>query len=292
MVSTPEIQEHSIRSRHVAQVFRIKVLLPPAAAHESEKYPVLYATDSDEYFGGLATLAASLQLLGDTQRFILVGIGYGDLRAARLLRWRDLKSHQVRAHYRELLEQLWKSPLVAGVSDLREITDTTDAADFLTFIRGELIPFIDSTYNTLRGDHNFSGYSAGGGFGLYSLFTQPETFRRYILGSPGVSHAGHHYGVELARAFIQTQKPVSAKVFMSVGELEEFERGFEKLDLVSGYYELAKFLRASAVNGLELTCRLFPGESHATAWAPSFSHGLKLLFPPPADAPDWRRFFR
>jgi len=72
-----EITEHLIESRFVASVFKVKVVTPLRLADESERFPVVYATDSDEFFGGLSTLAYELQLLAETPRFILVAIGYG-----------------------------------------------------------------------------------------------------------------------------------------------------------------------------------------------------------------------
>src|SRR5262245_1283189 len=76
----PGVDEISLPSKFVAQKFAIKVLQPFRRADGSERFPVLYVTDSDEYFGGLSSLAGSMQSLGETQRFILVGIGYGDVR--------------------------------------------------------------------------------------------------------------------------------------------------------------------------------------------------------------------
>jgi predicted alpha/beta superfamily hydrolase len=178
--------EHLIRSRAVDQTFRIKVW-EPIRTH-GERFPVVYATDSDEFFDGLAALANSLQLHGETPRFVLVGIGYENSRAAGLLRLRDFWPHAIRCLYRQELTELSNSPLVEGISDLRVITETTDATEFLQFIRGELMPFIAAKYPTEEGHHTYFGYSAGAGFGLHTLFKQPDTFKRYILGSPATSY--------------------------------------------------------------------------------------------------------
>jgi uncharacterized protein len=281
-----KVQEHLIQSSVVAQVFKITVLQPISRTDNSERFPVLYVTDSDDYFGGCASLANHLQLSGETPRFILVGIGYEDTRAARLLRMRDFFTHAIRKHFQSVIDQVAQSPLVSGVDDLKEITQSTDARDFLHFIREELIPFISARYPALPEDNNYYGYSAGGGFGLYTLFTQPDTFRRYILGSPTTSYDGHHFGIALAKAFISADRALDAKVFISVGELEEFIGQF---DLVTGYYLLSRFLKTSAVPGLDLSVRLFPGENHATAWTLAFSHGLKTLFGPADLVPFWSK---
>jgi predicted alpha/beta superfamily hydrolase len=287
-----ETKEHLLKSSVVAQVFRIKVFQPVSSADGSERFPVLYVTDSDDFFDALTALAACLQYHGETPRFIMVGIGYEEEHAAGALRVRDLYTHAIRKHSEKEMEQLAKSALVSGIDDFRKITQTTDAVQFLAFIRTELMPFIAKHYPAQSDDNNYFGYSAGGAFGLYTLFTQADTFKRYMLGSPATSYGGHNFGIELAKAFIQSSQSIEAKLFMSVGELEEFKRGLGQFDLVTGYYLLAKFLKKSAIDGLDLTLRVFPGETHATAWTLAFSHGLKTLFGPVDQVPYWPEFLR
>ena len=288
----PHEQEHLISSKFVSQVYRIKILRPMSRADDTERFPVLYVTDSDELFGGFANLATMLQTHGEVRRFILVGIGYENPHSAPLLRMRDFHTHATRSLFMTETRQLADSSLAAGVDDLKTITHTTDALEFLRFIREELMPYVEALYPVLPGENSYCGFSAGGGFGLYTLFTKPETFKRYILSSPTTSYGGHHFGIELARAFIGSGSRINAKVFISVGELEEFKRGFTQFDLVTGYYLLAKFLQKSALPGLDLKLQVFPGETHATAWILAFSHGVRVLFGPPDQVPFWPDFLK
>lgn len=276
-----ESSEHLLPSRHVEQVFRIKVLRPLLPAPHSEPLPVVYVTDSDEFYGGLATLAYELQLLSETPRFVLVAIGYEDEGASDLLRMRDLFDHASREHFRPLIEQLAKSPLGTGLSDPSLIFGTTDAGDFLRFIQEELKPHIEGHYSIKATESVLYGYSAGGTFGLYTLLRYPDTFAGgYILGSPATSRNGDHFGIALAEANIERTRGIQARVFVSVGELEELQLGLGEFDFVTGYYRLIKHLRAAAIPGLSLTTRMFPGETHATAWTFAFTHGLKTLLRP------------
>lgn len=273
-----EVSEHLLASKRVDQTFRIKVWRPISRVDNTERFPVLYATDSDELFGGLSSLATALQVHGEAPRFILVGIGYEEARAAGVLRMRDFFTHENRSLFEWEIRQLAESDLVDGVRDVQAVIQTTDASDYLAFIREELIPFIDKSYPTQVRDNSYYGFSAGGGFGLYTLFTKPETFSRYILASPSTSYKGQNFAVSLVEKFIASRAPLAAKVFMSVGELEEFKAAHERFDLVSGYYRLAKFIKAASIPGLDLTTRVFVGETHATAWSMAFSHGVKALF--------------
>lgn len=269
---------HLIASRFVAQTFRIQVLRPMRRVDETERFPVLYLTDADDLFDGVAALATSLQLHGEAPRFILVGIGYENAGAAALLRWRDFAPREIRRLFMKELRQLAATPLVSQIEDFEEVMERTDAHGFLRFIREELTPLIDHTYLTIPEDRSYFGYSAGGTFGLFALFDRPDTFARYILGSPATSYAGRQFGVDLASAFVGSGRPLDARAFISVGELEEFQRSLAQFDLVSGYYQLGKFLSSTALPGLQLTLKMFPGERHSSAWAPAFSHGVRAVF--------------
>jgi predicted alpha/beta superfamily hydrolase len=282
-----QIDEHRLASRVVAQTFTIKVLQPVRRADGSERFPVLYAPDSDYFFGGFEAMARELQLLGETPRFILVGIGYEDSSAVELLRWRDFATPKLREPWRETLQRLAESPLLNCPELLQTVMHTTDAAQFLQFIIEELMPFVGSRYPTRANENAYFGYSLGGFFGLYALCTRPNAFQHYILGSPGTSYKGRNFGIELIEGLLQSKQAVDAKVFLSVGELEEFKAEHEPVELVTSYYRLAKLLKKAAIPGLELTGRVFPGETHATAWTLAFIHGLKSLLGPADSVPFW-----
>jgi uncharacterized protein len=285
------LEAFELRSQLVGpgQLFRIQVHQPISRADGSERFPVLYAPDANHLFGGLSDLATLLQIMGDTQRFILVGIGYDDAPTSRLLRWRDFLPAEIRGHFRDMLPQLARSALTQGA---REVDlGKSDADHYLEFLRAELMPVINGRYPTLAGDSHYFGYSLGGTFGLYTLFTQPDTFRRYLIGSPATSYRGQAFVIELAKGFIASGARLTAELFLAVGELEEFDTAHAPFDLVTGYYQLAKFLQASAIPGLELTCRAFARETHATTWTRAFACGMKALFPPTkGQPPPWLKF--
>jgi predicted alpha/beta superfamily hydrolase len=287
----PEITTHLISSSVVAQSFRIKVLQPVCKADGSERFPVVYATDGDDLFEALGALSKNLQAHGEVPRFILVGVGYQDPRAASMLRMRDYYPHAIRSLYATETEQLARSEIFGGV-DIETITQTTDAGEFLKFIRAELMPLIESSYPTVPDDSTYFGYSAGGLFGLYTLSTQPETFSRYILGSLPTTYRGKHFGIELIDALALSGRAIPAKVALTVGELEELVGPLAPFDLVTGYCQLTKRLRAGAIPGLELFARILPGETHATAWAGAFGHGLRSLFRPAREVPFLPDFLR
>ena len=68
------------------------------------------------------------------------------------------------------------------------------AKRFLGFIREELIPFVDSNYPTNPEDRTLLGASLSGLFSVYALLQHPETFNRYVAGSPALGW-GRWYGL-------------------------------------------------------------------------------------------------
>ena len=120
-------------------------------------------------------------------------------------------------------------------------------------------------------DDGHFGNSAGGRFGMFVLLSQPATFGRYILGSPALTWEDGLI-LKQAESFAASGKSVSARLFMASGSLES-ER------MISDMLEIARLLET--VEGLEIETRVFPDESHATAFRLSYSHGVRWACPKP-----------
>lgn len=281
----PKIETHQIKSKYVDQTFEIHVMQPTMKKDGSERFPVLYSTDADLNFGSLSDFSYVLQAGRHSPRFILVGIGYpGDARLAMLtLRHRDFYSIPESSKSERL--RRWKSAPPSAIEGgdrpkVRIEKLYSGAEDFLNFIRKELFPFIDKNYPVIADDRSYYGYSAGGAFGLYTLFTKPNTFDRYVIGSPVISFNGDDFNYKLAESFIQSGDPINARVFMSVGSEEQFEKAYADMDFVSSFYRLSELLRQAEIPGLQLHTRIFPGEFHMTGWAPAFLHGVPHIMSP------------
>ncbi len=287
---SPRVEEHPLGSRFVAQEYRIQVWLPHRRA--DERFPAVYALDSDLFFGGYRDLSHTLQLLGEVPRFILVGIGYPNRQEAELLRTRDLYPREIRELYRQNIEQLTRSELNRTGIGSRTLLQTTDAIDFFSFIRLELMPWLQTRFPVEPAEATLVGYSAGGAFGLHALFSQPEAFRRYILGSAALSYAGHQFGIQLAERFRASQRHLTADLFLSVGEDEESTPGFAQFELMPGFHRFVSHLITAPIAGLSFQHEILRGETHATAWAAGFSRGLRALLqavPPPDFLPAYLR---
>src|SRR5262249_27209318 len=127
--------------------------------------------------------------------FILVGIGYPSAAqyAGLLLRMRDYSPPSQRAGDMEFAKSVFSlhSGLLLPEPGAKNYHG---AEDFRRFIGEELIPLIDQRYETVPGNRTYFGHSGGGLFGLYTLCTQPDLFRNYILSSPGaLSYKGDDF---------------------------------------------------------------------------------------------------
>ena len=144
------------------------------------------------------------------------------------------------------------------------------ASKFLDFIIHELIPFIESHYRVSRSDRGLAGYSYGGLFALYALFTHPETFRRFFAGSPSVEF---HNDVifKYAEDFAAVGQKVKAKVFLSVG-------GMEDSSTIAGTKRMTNILLAQSDPGGQVSLQLFDGEDHRSCMAAAIMRAFRVLY--------------
>jgi uncharacterized protein len=120
-------------------------------------------------------------------------------------------------------------------------------------------------YRTLPGDNGILGHSFGGLFGLYALFNQPDTFKRYIIGSPSVSW--DETVLLDADKFVANKAEVAARIFMSVGAEEE-------ASMVSDMQKVTDILKEIQSQELKLSTQIFEGEIHVSVIPAHISRGI------------------
>ncbi|VAW01467.1 hypothetical protein MNBD_ALPHA01-1363, partial [hydrothermal vent metagenome] len=209
----PAIKTHRFSSKITGQTYEIHVMIPVSKKDGSEKFPVLYMTDSN---GGIpiSQITRTMQTAGELSRFIVVGIGYpvDTVFNALYLRQRDLTPSEAK-------QRRYPFP----IENIVEITGgrkSGGAAEFLGFIRDELKPFINANYKTQPEESGYFGHSLGGLFGLYVLFNKPDTFNRYVIGSPAIWWDNEIIFAQ-ARKYLESHDELNASVYMAVGGMEE-----------------------------------------------------------------------
>jgi len=235
--------EEYIFSELVADTFHVMVSVPDGYYSSEKRYPVLYVLDGDVAFGMAASIARYLQIGENIPELIIVGIGYGALdKSAGEKRRRDYRP-----------------------------TQTGDAENFLNFLNRQLIPYIDSKYRTIPDDRIINGYSIGGLFALYTLFTKPETFSGYIIGSPSLTWDNYSIFNYEENSFEKIGE-MKISLFISVGSEESDEKYFSPID------KLVTQIQERNYSGLKLEAKVFDGSTHLMGPPESLTHGLFSIF--------------
>lgn len=252
----PATRTHTIYSSHVDDTFHVYVALPLAyaSAPPDQDFPVVFAPDADIGFAMATQISRLMEIRKELPAYIIVGIGYGGLRAGLTRRIRDLTPSDMEEHAPCASDQF----------------PCGGAADFVKFIQTELKPFVAEHYRANIDDNAYFGYSLGGLFGLYVLFHEPATFKRYAIGSPSLWWRDGE-PMDFEAAYANSHEDLDATVFLSVGRLDD-------PDMVAKTLELAERLAGREYPGLVLTTFEFEGETHASASAASFSRAMRVIF--------------
>lgn len=235
--------EEYIFSELIADSFHVMVSVPEGYYSSDKGYPVLYVLDGDVAFGMASSIARYLQIGENIPELIIVGIGYGSLdKSAGDKRRRDYR------------------PTQAG-----------GAENFLNFLNTQLISYIDSKYRTIPDDRIINGYSIGGLFALYTLFTKPETFNRYIIGSPYLVWDNYSIFIYEENSPDKIDE-MKLSIFISVGSEESDEKYFDPID------KLVTQIQERNYTGLKLEAKVFDGSTHLMGPPESLTHGLLSVF--------------
>ncbi|MBO6506438.1 MAG: alpha/beta hydrolase [Kordiimonadaceae bacterium] len=230
--------------------YALYIKLPESYRENPEKrYPVIYTTDAKWHMDLLSGTTEYLM-----PEVILVGISWqldvGDEREF-VSRFRDY------------------TPVASTNPERQAQYNFGQAAEHLSFIRDGVISFVEQNYRA-NDQRAYLGYSLGGAFGAFVLFSEPDTFDRYILGSPAFNEISLAFSSTLAQqngAKLETSKP---GVFVSLGELETSE-----VDLANGFMTV---LERAADSGLSHTgLQIIENSDHGSAVPETFVRGIKWL---------------
>lgn len=161
------------------------------------KFPVLYVVDGDNDFSPSLEYLGLLMAEYHIPEPILVAIGDGGLIGTP----------------GNKRNQDFTPTKVAGMAE------SGGAPVFLGFIEQELIPAIDAGLKTDPRNRTLYGYSMGGLFATYTLFTRPQLFKNILIGSPALGYDnGSIFNIE--QAYFANNKSLPVNVYIEVGALE------------------------------------------------------------------------
>lgn len=248
-------ESFEMHSHHLGEKFQISVALPKTYNNQ-KKYPVVYLTDANVFFGIVSETSWLLQFGKEIPEVIIAGIGYCDPRDHLNLRYRDL------------------TPTKTG-----EKKQEGGAGQFLNFIVEELKPHINEKYHTDPSDSTLAGDSFGGLFSLYAMFHRTEEFNRYIAGSPSL-YWDDGILFKKEEDYFQRRKDLPVRLFLSAGELEAIKEP-QHAAMLSNSAKMTEILHSRYYEGFSMYSHIFNGESHLSVIPATFSRGLREVFRSP-----------
>lgn len=273
----PASQVLSMKSKHTGRKYQISIALPYAYYNEQnpswpfdkplKKWPVVYLTGANYYFGMVADMVRSMAWCGRTTDAIVVGIGYPENSVPQDV-WRNVEALR-ECDFSPILDQKREADLSKF---LKRNVETGGANEFLQFIKQELIPVIECEYYANPKRRILAGHSMAGLFTAFALFAEPGLFESYIVGSPWFWY-GDGYLFEQEEQYSQRRKRLKARVHLWLGELEEAHDD----PAVSESLRFESILYHRNYKGLTLIRRVFADENHCEGPAPGFHASLKWL---------------
>ncbi len=211
-----------------------------------KRYPALYILDGNLEFPLVKSICEILWLGEEIHEMILVGIGYPaeNLNEVASLRVRDL-------------------------TPTAQEPGTGGGDQFLQFIEGELIPFVDLKYRTDPCIRALFGDSRGGLFAVYALFTAPGLFNRYLIGSPSIWW-DEEMIYKCEERYAEQHPDLPANIFMSAGSLENGR-------MIANVLKLAFLLGRRTYPSLTLEVNILERETHYSVIPITVSRGLKSI---------------
>lgn len=247
-----------LRSSINGQTYPIKIALPGSYFYSTQTYPVVYLLDAYSSFGIMTEMARLLASDKEVPEVIVVGISSnGGSKEFIYNRSRDYTPTQISP---EKLPQEYRYSLpVSG-----------GAEKFLGFIKDELIPFVESKYRFTSTDRTLAGHSLGGLFVFYTLFQQPELFKRYIAISPALSW-DDGFVIKQESNFFESKKSLNSIIYTSVGSLEDDS-------FIAPWKQLTNKMKERKYEKLELKTEIANNETHYSIIPYMATHGLRSVF--------------
>ena len=152
------------------------------------------------------------------------------------------------------------------------------ASAYQAYLRTVVLPHVEAHFATDPRQRYFWGHSYGGLLGAHILFTQPDMFQTYMLGSPSFWFGdGAIYGFE--EAYAAANRRLDARVLLYVGGAEiaryDAARRGNTRDMVAGMRDFEARLRARRYAGLSIGSAVIEGRDHLSAVRPGFEWAMR-----------------
>lgn len=241
------------------RTYKVSVALP-SSYNKENKYPVYYILDGYYAFPIASESMKALKMGKEIKDFILVSIAGDETNDYEWLvnRWSDYTFTQIIKNDTSFTKS-WniKSPgLISGGGET-----------FYKIITNEIIPLIDSRYSTSN-ERGISGHSLSGLYVANILLKGDGVFTKFGINSPSFIMWANDI-LQAENNYAQTHTSLNAKVFFSIGELEN---AADVSNLVKFESLLKKYI------GLNSTLVIFKDETHTSVGPAMISRTMKVLY--------------
>lgn len=201
----PQIEVVPFMDTQNNRQYELYIELPEGYSENPDKqYPVLYYTDAAWHMEVLS--AGAEYILTDA---ILVGISWQ----------KDINKELIEEHGARVSRYRDYSMVKSSKPEVQAKYQLGQAGNHLAFIQKDVIPFVERNYRTDSDNRAYFGYSASGAFGAYTLMSQPNTFKHYILGSPALR--GDIPELKRLNSKLASTGAINANVYIAYGSDEE-----------------------------------------------------------------------
>lgn len=223
------------------------VISLPASYKESpgKRYPILYYTDAQWDAPLLNSIYLDLVFDRAIPEFVMVGITYSGVNPDyTALRTKDL----------------------TPTKDKNFVRDSGGGEVFLKFIKESVIPKIESEYRIDANQRAIAGWSFGGLFALYAMYSEPQLFKRCIAVSPAVPW-DNEYISQVDDKFFKSNSKFNARIFISYGQNEA-------QTFVASVSKFQNKIKNRQGSNLQLMNYRVENMAHAGAKASAYAQGL------------------
>jgi predicted alpha/beta superfamily hydrolase len=237
-------------SESVKDSFSIFISLPKDyLKKKNQNFPVIYLLDANVYFDIVADAMKE-----NNSNAILVGLGYKDFIMMDSLRNRDYTFPK------------------AAPQDSFSISG--DADKFLSFIKGEILPYIDKTYRTEKGNRTLMGHSLGGYFTLFTLqqelLNKSNFFKNYVAASPSLQYCNNY----LIKQFQSISYNENNKtLFLTFGANEDSEDGTGTKS-IENFNLFTTLISDNKLKNIKVKREVYPKFGHMETAVPTFTKAL------------------
>lgn len=238
---------NAIESTVLRERRAIEVYLPEEANKDpTQRFDTLYVLDGDWNTKLVVDVVQFMHELGLMPPIIVVGIpNYFDAQGA------NSRDHDF-------------TPAAVA-----ELPRSGGAANFLGFLKTEVLPNVDQRYPT-NGVHLVHGHSLGGLFVMYALATDPSMFDGYVSLDPAIHYWGNH-ALDALLSVNVPNLPVKGKAIFVGGRAggAYSEMGLDNLESI---------LRSRAKPTLHWKMTAYEDESHNSLKLKATYDGLKYAY--------------